>query len=159
MSATRIILFLIVAGLLLWGGVAYNRQEDTKVAAERNAAAEAEQKQQQDLFNKMKIEDIKVGTGATVANGDTVSVQYTGTLTDGTKFDSSYDHGGQPFEFTIGQGNVIKGWELGLIGMKVGGKRNLNIPAELAYGARAVGPIPANSPLNFAIELVGIKGK
>ena len=159
MSPVRIIIFLIVAGLLLWGGLTYNREQDTKVAAERSAATQAEQKQQQDLLSKLKIEDVQVGTGATVEAGDTVSVQYTGTLADGTKFDSSYDHGGQPLEFAVGQGNVIKGWDMGLLGMKVGGKRNLTIPPELAYGDKAVGPIPANATLSFAVELVGIKGK
>ena len=104
----------------------------------------------------LNIEDIKVGTGPAVKNGDTVVMQYTGTLPDGTKFDSSYDHG-QPFETQIGVGQVIKGWDLGIIGMKVGGKRKLVIPPELGYGSQAVGNIPPNSTLIFEVELLKIK--
>ncbi len=104
----------------------------------------------------LQSKDIVVGTGAEATNGATVIVNYTGTLTNGTKFDSSYDHG-QPFSFTLGQGQVIKGWDLGVLGMKVGGKRQLIIPPDLAYGAQAVGPIPANSTLQFEIELVKVQ--
>lgn len=105
---------------------------------------------------KLKIEDIKVGTGPEVKSGDTVVINYTGTLTDGTKFDSSYDHG-QPFETQIGVGRVIKGWDEGVVGMKVGGKRRLTIPPDLGYGSQAVGSIPPNSTLIFDVELMGIK--
>jgi FKBP-type peptidyl-prolyl cis-trans isomerase len=104
------------------------------------------------------IEDIVVGTGATAAGGDVVTVNYVGTLTNGTKFDSSYDSG-QPYTFRIGAGQVIAGWDQGLPGMKVGGKRRLTIPPSLGYGNQAVGPIPANSTLVFEIELVSIAGK
>jgi len=106
--------------------------------------------------NSLKIEDIKVGTGAAVKSGDTVVINYTGTLTDGKKFDSSYDHG-QPFETQIGVGKVIKGWDEGVIGMKIGGKRKLIIPPNLGYGSQSVGPIPSNSTLIFEVELVNIK--
>ena len=104
------------------------------------------------------IEDLVVGTGATAAVGDTVSVHYVGTLTNGTRFDSSYDRG-QPYAFRIGAGQVIAGWEQGVPGMKVGGKRRLTIPPSLGYGSQAYGPIPANSTLIFDIELVSIVGK
>ena len=104
------------------------------------------------------IEDLVVGTGATAAVGDTVHVHYVGTLTNGTKFDSSYDRG-QTFAFRIGAGQVIAGWDQGIPGMRVGGKRRLTIPPSLAYGNRAVGSIPANSTLVFEIELVSIVGK
>ena len=104
------------------------------------------------------IEDLVVGTGATAAVGDTVNVHYVGTLTNGTKFDSSYDRG-QTFAFRIGAGQVIAGWDQGIPGMKVGGKRRLTIPPSLAYGNRAVGSIPANSTLVFEVELVSIVGK
>ena len=104
------------------------------------------------------IEDLVVGTGATAAVGDTVSVHYVGTLANGTKFDSSYDRG-QPYAFRIGAGQVIAGWEQGVPGMKVGGKRRLTIPPSLGYGGQAYGPIPANSTLIFDIELVSIVGK
>lgn len=104
----------------------------------------------------MIIDDVTVGEGAEVKIGDTVSVNYIGTLQSGQQFDNSYTKG-QPFEFTVGEGRVIKGWDQGLLGMKVGGQRILVIPSELAYGASAVGPIPANSTLVFSIELLEIK--
>ena len=104
------------------------------------------------------IEDLVVGTGATAAVGDTVNVHYVGTLTNGTKFDSSYDRG-QTYAFQIGAGRVIAGWDQGVPGMKVGGKRRLTIPPSLGYGNQAVGSIPANSTLVFEIELVSIVGK
>jgi FKBP-type peptidyl-prolyl cis-trans isomerase len=104
------------------------------------------------------IEDLVVGTGATAAVGDTVSVHYVGTLTNGTKFDSSYDRG-QPYVFPIGAGRVIAGWDQGVPGMKVGGKRKLTIPPSLGYGGQPYGPIPANSTLIFEIDLVSIAGK
>jgi FKBP-type peptidyl-prolyl cis-trans isomerase len=105
---------------------------------------------------KLVIDDIVIGTGEEVKEGDTVSVHYIGTLPDGTEFDNSNKRG-EPFEFTVGEGRVIKGWEDGLVGMKVGGQRILVIPPELAYGSQAMGPIPANSTLVFAIELLEIK--
>ena len=102
--------------------------------------------------------DTVVGNGREARTGDAVSVQYTGTLLDGTKFDSSYDHGGDPFKFTLGQGQVIKGWDEGVVGMKVGGKRRLRIPSDLAYGARGSPPtIPPGAALVFDVELVGIE--
>lgn len=105
----------------------------------------------------LKIEDIKVGTGAEAKAGDTVTVHYTGTLTNGKKFDSSKDHG-QPFTFHLGAGEVIKGWDQGVAGMKVGGVRKLTIPPDLAYGNREVGGglIPANSTLIFEVELLKV---
>ncbi len=104
----------------------------------------------------LKIEDIKMGTGDAVKNGDTILINYTGTLKDGTKFDSSYDRG-VPFETKIGVGQVIKGWDEGVVGMKVGGERRLTIPPSLGYGSQAVGSIPPDSTLLFDVELVQIK--
>jgi peptidylprolyl isomerase len=103
--------------------------------------------------------DVKVGTGPTPQPGQTVRVHYTGTLMNGTKFDSSYDHPDkQPIEFPLGQHAVIAGWDEGIASMKVGGKRKLIIPPALAYGDRAMGSdIPANSTLNFDVELVGVQ--
>lgn len=105
---------------------------------------------------KLAIKDIAIGAGAEVKSGDLVTVNYIGTLENGTKFDSSYD-GKKPFSFTIGNGEVIKGWDMGVLGMKVGGKRELVIPPELAYGEADKGVIPPNSTLKFTIELLDTK--
>lgn len=106
---------------------------------------------------ELKIEDIKTGKGTEVKDGDTVVLHYTGWLENGTKFDSSHDRE-EPFETKIGVGYVIKGWDMGLIGMKVGGKRKLTIPHELGYGKYGVDPvIPGFATLIFEIELLGIK--
>lgn len=101
--------------------------------------------------------DIQEGTGASPQEGQIVSVHYTGTLTDGTKFDSSVDRG-QPLNFPLGVGRVIKGWDEGILSMKVGGKRKLIIPPQLGYGAGGRGKIPPNATLLFDVELVGIQG-
>lgn len=105
---------------------------------------------------QMKVEELVVGTGKEVKKGDSIVIHYKGTLLDGTTFDSSYTRG-QPFETQIGVGQVIKGWDEGVVGMKVGGKRRLTIPPLLAYGDRAIGPIPANSTLIFEVELINVK--
>jgi FKBP-type peptidyl-prolyl cis-trans isomerase FkpA len=104
----------------------------------------------------LKYEDLQVGDGAEAKSGDKVQVHYTGWLTNGKKFDSSLDRG-QPFEFKLGAGMVIKGWDEGVAGMKVGGKRKLTIPAALGYGARgAGGVIPPNAELVFEVELLKV---
>ncbi|OGU15572.1 MAG: peptidylprolyl isomerase [Ignavibacteria bacterium GWB2_35_12] len=104
----------------------------------------------------LQYQDIVAGTGTEAKTGNKVKVHYVGTLTDGTKFDSSVDRG-QPFDFDLGAGRVIKGWDEGVAGMKVGGKRKLVIPPELGYGGRAIGKIPANSTLIFEVELLDVK--
>ena len=104
----------------------------------------------------LQYTDDQVGTGAVAEAGKKVSVHYTGWLMNGNKFDSSRDRG-QPFTFPLGAGRVIKGWDEGVAGMRVGGKRTLIIPPDLAYGSRATGPIPPNSTLKFEVELLDVK--
>jgi FKBP-type peptidyl-prolyl cis-trans isomerase len=105
---------------------------------------------------ELVIEDLAVGDGAEAKSGTIVSVHYTGWLTDGTKFDSSV--GGQPFKFALGAGQVIPGWDQGVAGMKVGGKRKLTIPPDLGYGpAGAGGVIPPNATLVFEVELLEVQ--
>lgn len=104
----------------------------------------------------LTIEDLVVGNGDTAAAGQRVSVHYTGWTTDGRKFDSSKDRG-QAFIFSLGRGEVIRGWDEGVAGMKVGGKRKLTIPPELGYGSRGAGSvIPPNATLLFEVELLGV---
>ena len=106
---------------------------------------------------ELVIEDLRPGTGDEAKAGHKVSVHYVGTLTDGKKFDSSRDRG-KPFEFALGAGQVIKGWDQGVAGMKIGGPRKLTIPPHLGYGARgAGGVIPPNATLVFEVELIALK--
>ncbi|MBX4206154.1 FKBP-type peptidyl-prolyl cis-trans isomerase [Candidatus Microgenomates bacterium] len=108
-------------------------------------------------ITKMKIDDIKIGTGAEAVDGKKITVHYTGTLTNGTKFDSSLDRG-VPFSFTLGAGEVIQGWDEGVKGMKIGGKRKLTIPAAMGYGAQGAPPvIPPNATLIFDVELLKVE--
>jgi FKBP-type peptidyl-prolyl cis-trans isomerase len=117
----------------------------------------AENNQGVTMPSGLKYTDQVVGTGDVAVAGKTVSVHYTGWLENGKKFDSSVDRG-QPFSFPLGAGRVIKGWDEGVQGMKVGGKRKLTIPSELGYGSRgAGGVIPPNATLIFDIELLGIR--
>ena len=121
--------------------------EEVKIS-ENNSNLKKEMKE-----NGLEIEILKEGTGDEAKNGEMATVHYTGTLTDGTKFDSSVDRG-TPFKFELGAGRVIKGWDQGVVGMKSEEKRKLTIPADLAYGDRATGSIPANSTLIFEVELI-----
>ena len=155
LAAVVIIFILRFAFFADKNDLKYDEKQDMKV--------EQNEEISQKLTNKeknmgLKIETIQEGAGEKIVeNGDTVSVHYTGKLEDGTKFDSSVDRG-TPFEFTIGQGMVIAGWEKGLLGMKVGEKRVLTIPSEMGYGSRgAGGVIPPNATLIFDIELMEIK--
>lgn len=130
-----------------------------KPAGAKHAAAKKETKagaKEVTTSSGLKYADVKVGTGSSPKKGDLVTVHYTGTLTDGKKFDSSLDRG-QPFQFQIGIGQVIKGWDEGVMTMKVGGKRKLTIPPDLGYGARGAGDvIPPNSTLLFDVELLKV---
>lgn len=109
--------------------------------------------------NELIITDEVIGNGKEAKKGSLLFVHYTGTLDDGTKFDSSYDKG-RPFQFVIGTGRVIKGWDLGVMGMKEGGKRKLFVPAHLAYGERQIGAlIKPNSNLHFSVELLEVRNR
>jgi FKBP-type peptidyl-prolyl cis-trans isomerase len=108
--------------------------------------------------SSVQSEDLVVGTGAVAATGDTLTVNYIGRLQNGTVFDDSYARG-QAFTFRLGAGQVIRGWDLGLPGMRAGGKRRLTIPPGLAYGSSGNGPIPPNATIVFDVELMSIAGK
>ncbi|OFZ52866.1 MAG: peptidylprolyl isomerase [Candidatus Brennerbacteria bacterium RIFOXYC1_FULL_41_11] len=109
------------------------------------------------MNNNLKIEDLKIGDGLEAQNGKIVTVNYVGKLLDGKKFDSSYDRN-QPFSFTLGAGQVIQGWEQGILSMKIGGERKLTIPPEMAYGESGVpNVIPPNATLIFEVELLDVK--
>ncbi len=110
---------------------------------------------EQNVTELQKSDEV-IGTGVEATAGKKISVNYLGTLTDGTKFDSSYDRN-QPFSFTLGSGQVIQGWDQGFAGMKVGGKRKLVIPPSLGYGNQSAGSIPPNSTLVFEVELLGVE--
>ncbi len=108
-------------------------------------------------MTELQLTDTTVGTGLEAIKGALVTCHYTGVLENGTKFDSSLDRG-QPFQFVLGAGRVIKGWDQGILGMKVGGKRTLKVPSHLAYGDRQVGPhIAPNSNLIFHVELLEVR--
>jgi FKBP-type peptidyl-prolyl cis-trans isomerase len=124
------------------------------VSAQRNALLEATNNVGK--LERMVIDDIKVGTGPGVVDGDMVTVHYAGRLQDGTEFDNSRTRGAA-FDFQVGAGQVIAGWEEGLLGMKVGGERILVIPPEKGYGDAGIGPIPGGATLVFSIELLEIK--
>lgn len=107
-------------------------------------------------MNDLKITDVTVGSGLEVVKGAVVICEYSGFLRDGTKFDSSIDRG-RPFQFVIGSRRVIQGWDLGVMGMRVGGKRKLEVPAHLGYGERAILNIPPHSDLFFEIEVLEVR--
>lgn len=133
--------------------VVVNEEEENQTLALAQALLNAASNKGVD---KLVVDDVKVGDGDEVEKGDIVSVHYIGQLQGGQQFDSSYDRG-TPFQFTVGNGRVIQGWDEGLLGMKVGGQRILIIPSDLAYGDNGAGPIPGGATLVFAIELLEIK--
>jgi FKBP-type peptidyl-prolyl cis-trans isomerase FkpA len=106
------------------------------------------------LPSGLELEDLEVGSGPEAGAGKTIIAHYTGWLTDGTRFDTS--KGGEPLVFKLGTGMVIKGWDEGIAGMKVGGRRKLTVPARLAYGAKGKGSVPPNATLVFEVELLGV---
>lgn len=134
------------------------KKETVQTKSSESVTKQTNQSKQETKPMELEIKTTQEGTGERVVkDGDTISVHYTGKLTDGTKFDSSVDRG-VPFEFTVGQGMVIQGWEKGFLGAKVGEKRTLTIPSEMGYGARGAGAvIPPNASLIFDVEVVAIK--
>lgn len=156
----KIIAFIVIAVALIWGGRYLNQRSDNEAKQKAVAEGEQQKNKQAEIMANFRIEDVVVGTGDEAKNGDSVTVNYTGRLESGTVFDSNVDpkfNHVDPFVFTLGAGQVIQGWDMGVLGMKVGGKRALSIPPELGYGERGSGPIPSNSTLNFTVELLGVK--
>ena len=142
-----VVIAVVLVGVLVGGGLfsglftGINKTQD---------------KTMQQKVSELQSKDIVVGTGDVAVDGKEVTVHYTGVFADGKKFDSSVDRG-VPFTFKLGSGMVIKGWDEGVLGMKIGGKRILVVPPSLAYGDKDYGPVPANSTLIFEIELLGVK--
>ncbi len=136
-----------VIGLII-GGAIVLQDKSTDTSTKATPAAST--------VTTLKSTDEVVGTGAEAVEGSSITVKYTGKLTDGTVFDSTDKQGGKAATFTLSKGSLIDGWVQGIPGMKVGGKRHLVIPASLGYGAQANGSIPANSTLEFDIELVSV---
>ncbi len=147
--SVAVIIVIVIALIFIFSG--------SKQTNPNGSMNNQNQETTQTTSDGLQITDEVVGTGTEATSGKMVTVQYTGTLTNGTKFDSSFDHGA-PFSFSLGAGKVIQGWDEGVQGMKVGGKRKLVIPPSLAYGDRAIGGvIPANSTLVFEVELLDVK--
>lgn len=152
-----VIMFFMLPGLLPFGSpqpAAVDQSQTLQTAPQGESASTT---MPTDITQLMMKDDV-VGTGAAAAAGDSVTVNYVGSLTNGTIFDASANHGTTGFTFTLGAGQVIKGWDEGIVGMKEGGKRTLLIPAALAYGAQSPAPsIPANSALIFQVELLKVQ--
>ncbi|TSC52199.1 MAG: FKBP-type peptidyl-prolyl cis-trans isomerase FkpA [Parcubacteria group bacterium LiPW_41] len=163
-KTTLIIVALVIVGvgIVLWTQTPRESVTQESQIPESNQQIQTSMPEQtnitmQTLPSGLQIGDEVVGTGAEAVAGKMVAVHYTGTLLNGTKFDSSLDRG-EPFEFSLGAGYVIKGWDEGVQGMKVGGKRKLIIPSDLGYGSRGAGSaIPPNATLVFDVELLGVK--
>ena len=163
-KTTLIIVALVIVGvgIVLWTQTPRESATQESLVPESNQQIQTSMQEQtniimQTLPSGLQIGDIAVGTGDEAKAGNMVTVHYTGTLIDGTKFDSSLDRG-TPFTFSLGVGQVIRGWDEGVSGMKVGGKRRLTIPPDLGYGSQGAGNvIPPNATLVFEVELLGVK--
>lgn len=166
---TIVIVFFLTSGAITVFAILDQMQKDKNSTSQNQIPDEVRKQLESQVQNnpeqgekmepgKLESTDVVVGTGAEAVAGKTVKVHYTGTLkSDGSKFDSSLDRG-EPFSFSLGGGRVIAGWDQGVVGMKVGGKRTLSIPADLAYGEQSPSPsIPPNSDLVFEIELLEVQ--
>jgi len=145
---------LLVVGFFLFGGSVmsfFNGGSASQVSQELIVSQDSNMTQKEELA----LFDAVVGTGAEAVLGSTVSVHYIGRFVDGTTFDTSLNSG-IPFTFQLGSGQVIKGWDQGLLGMKVGGRRTIIVPPELGYGEKGRGPIPPNATLVFDVELISV---
>ncbi len=160
LALTVVALFFIFPGATLFNNQTPTESPPIEFNNQTAAAGAAQPTMPTEPVKELMMKDDVVGTGATATAGDSVTVNYIGALTNGTVFDASANHGTAGFTFTLGVGQVIKGWDQGVAGMKVGGKRTLVIPAALAYGPQAVGNvIPANADLVFQVELLNVEKK
>jgi FKBP-type peptidyl-prolyl cis-trans isomerase len=157
-SVAVVAALILFFGNTIWNSLFKKQPTEQPVSSLINSTGTSTQPAMKNIstIKGLEIYDMQVGTGAEAVAGKKVTAHYVGTLTDGTKFDSSLDRG-QPFEFNLGAGQVIKGWDQGIAGMKVGGIRALVIAPEFGYGAQAIGSIPANSTLVFQVQLLGVK--
>ena len=163
MNKNLLITLVIIIIVIVLVAIYFALPKDNSASSTSTAALSGANQNQQSAtsfdIQGMKVEILQQGSGEGAKAGDYVTVNYVGTLEDGTKFDSSIDRG-QPFSLTLGQGSVIQGWEMGLLGMKAGEKRKLTIPPELAYGSQgAGGVIPPNATIIFEIDLLTITTK
>lgn len=153
-----VITLFIVPGLSPWGAAATPPEQTPVQITTNSQTPSTTMPAETEPITQLMMKDEVVGTGAAAAAGDSVTVNYVGALTDGTVFDASANHGTTGFTFNLGAGQVIQGWDQGIVGMKEGGKRKLLIPASLAYGDQAIGGvIPANSALIFEVELLKVQ--
>ncbi len=168
MVAGTLVAILVLVGIIMFARMGFNErqgsqngtQDTQQTIEEKNTTNQKDTTMDTEQSKSgFSIKTIKEGAGEGAKTGDQVTVNYTGTLTDGTVFDSNVDpkfgHV-QPFTFSLGTGMVIKGWDMGVLGMKKGEKRHLVIPSDMAYGDRAIGVIPANATLEFDVEVIGI---
>ena len=157
MSKTKIILFVVIAACLIAGGRWYNNTLDERAAQQVLAAEEKAREAELKALSTIEIKDLVVGAGAEAKKGSTLNVNYIGEFLDGKKFDSSYDRQA-PIDFVLGDEHFIRGWSLGIAGMKTGGKRTFIVPPELAYGSQGNDLIPPSSTLKFTVELLAVDG-
>ena len=154
-----IVFFFLFNGMSLFSPPTPTQEVTLETATTTNQTATTTTTMPTENVTQLQITDEVTGTGAIAATGDSVTVNYIGSFTNGTVFDASSKHPETEsgFTFKLGAGNVIKGWDQGVAGMKVGGKRHLIIPASLGYGANDYGPIPGNSTLIFEVELLKVQ--